>query len=111
MVWIFYYDLSNLENNIAEMVPKFLNVYHVCLKRFLGIPFFRCDCLFYEVTSDFSSCTNPQPRVIGSLAIHFHVEVDVVLIEFHYKVSPIGIFKLWILRIFFSRVDTKQGMK
>ena len=48
MVWIFYYDLSNLENNIAEMVPKFLNVYHVCLKRFLGIPFFRCDCLFYE---------------------------------------------------------------
>jgi len=48
MVWIFYYDLSNLENNIAEMVPKFFNVYHVCLKRFLGIPFFRYDCLFYE---------------------------------------------------------------
>jgi hypothetical protein len=48
MVWNFYYDSSKSNNNIAEMVPKFLNVFHVCLTRFLGVPFFRCDCLFYE---------------------------------------------------------------
>jgi hypothetical protein len=48
MVWNFYYDSSKLENTVAEIVPKFHNVYHVCLKRFLGIPFLRCDCLFYE---------------------------------------------------------------
>jgi hypothetical protein len=48
MVWNFYYDSSKIENDIEGMVPKFLNVFHVCLKRFLGIPFFRCDCLFYK---------------------------------------------------------------
>ena len=48
MVWNFYYDWSNIKDNIADMVPKFLNVFHVCLKRLLGIPFFRCDCLFYD---------------------------------------------------------------
>jgi len=48
MVWNFYYDLSKLKNTVAEMVPKFHNVYHVCLKRFLEILFLRCDCLFYE---------------------------------------------------------------
>ena len=48
MVWNFYYDLSTLKNTVAEMVPKFHNVYHVCLKRFLEILFLRCDCLFYE---------------------------------------------------------------
>ena len=48
MVWNFYYDRSNIKDNIADMVPKFLNVFHVCLKRLLGIPFFRCDCLFYD---------------------------------------------------------------
>jgi len=48
MVWNFHYDLSKINNNIEGMVPKFLNVFHVRMKRFLGIPFFRCDCLFYE---------------------------------------------------------------
>ena len=48
MVWNFHYDLSKINNNIEGMVPKFLNVFHVRLKRFLGIPFLRCDCLFYE---------------------------------------------------------------
>jgi len=48
MVWNFYYDPSKIKDNIADMVPKFLNVFHVCLKRLLGIPFFRCDCLLYD---------------------------------------------------------------
>ena len=48
MVWNFNYDSSKINNDIEGMVPKFLNVFHVRLKRFLGIPFFRCDCLFYE---------------------------------------------------------------
>jgi hypothetical protein len=48
MVWNFYYDPSKIKDNIADMVPKFLNVFHVCLKRLLGIPFLRCDCLFYD---------------------------------------------------------------
>jgi hypothetical protein len=39
---------SKIKNDIEGMVPKFLNVFHVRLKRFLGIPFLRCDCLFYE---------------------------------------------------------------
>ena len=48
MVWNFHYDLSKINNNIEGMVPKFLNVFHVRMKRFLGIPFLRCDCLFYK---------------------------------------------------------------
>ena len=48
MVWNFYFDPSNIKDNIADMVPKFLNVFHVCLKRSLSIPFFRCDCLFND---------------------------------------------------------------
>jgi hypothetical protein len=48
MVWNFYYDPSSIQDNIADMVPRFLNVFHVCLKRLLGIPFLRCDCLFYD---------------------------------------------------------------
>jgi len=48
MVWNVYYDPSSIQYNIADMVPKFLNVFHVCLKRLLGIPFLRCDCLFYD---------------------------------------------------------------
>jgi len=49
MVWNFYNDPSNIKDNIADMVSKFLNVFHVRLKRSLGIPFFRCDCLFYDM--------------------------------------------------------------
>ena len=48
MVWNFHYDPSSIQDNIDDMVPKFLNVFHVCLKRLLGIPFLRCDCLFYD---------------------------------------------------------------
>ena len=48
MVWNFFYDKSKIIDNIAGMVPKFLNVYHVRLKKTLNITFFRCDCLFYD---------------------------------------------------------------
>jgi hypothetical protein len=48
MVWNLYYYPSSIQDNIDDMVPKFLNVFHVCLKRLLGIPFLRCDCLFYD---------------------------------------------------------------
>ena len=46
MVWNFYYDPSKINDNIADMIPKYLNVFHVRLKRSLGIPFFRCECCF-----------------------------------------------------------------
>ena len=48
MVWNFYYDKSKIIDNIAGMVPKFLYVFHVRLKKMLNIPFFWCDCLFYD---------------------------------------------------------------
>ncbi len=48
MVLNFYHDKSKIIDNIAGMVPKFLNVYHVRLKNILNIPFLRCDCLFYN---------------------------------------------------------------
>jgi len=48
MVWNFYYDKSKLTDHIAGMVPKFLNVYHVWLKKTLNIQSFHCDCLFYD---------------------------------------------------------------
>jgi hypothetical protein len=48
MVWKIYYDKSKTTDNIAGMAPTFLNVFHVRLKRILNIPFFRCDCLFYD---------------------------------------------------------------
>jgi hypothetical protein len=32
MVWNFYYDKSKIIDNIAGMVPKFLNIFHVRLK-------------------------------------------------------------------------------
>ena len=48
MVWNFYNDTCKINENIAEMVPKFLNVFHVRLKRFLGVPYLRCDCRFYD---------------------------------------------------------------
>jgi hypothetical protein len=35
MVWNFYQRESTIDDRIEEMVPKFLNVYHICLKRFL----------------------------------------------------------------------------
>jgi hypothetical protein len=48
MVWNFYYDSSKIDDDISGMAPKFLNVFHVRLKRFLSTPFLRCDCLFFE---------------------------------------------------------------
>jgi regulator of replication initiation timing len=48
MVWNFYYDATTLGNDISGMAPKFLNVFHVCVKSFLSTPFLRCDCLFFE---------------------------------------------------------------
>ena len=48
MVWNFYYDASKLNDDISGMAPKFLNVFHVRLKRFLSTPFLRCGCLFFE---------------------------------------------------------------
>ncbi len=47
-VWNFYQNKSTMDENIEGMVPKFLNVYHVCLKQFLQVPFLRCDCLHYD---------------------------------------------------------------
>jgi hypothetical protein len=40
MVWNFYYDKSKIVDNIARMVPKFLNVYHVRLKKRSILHFF-----------------------------------------------------------------------
>ena len=48
MVWNFYYDSTTLDDDISGMAPKFLNVFHVRVKRFLSTPFLRCDCLFFE---------------------------------------------------------------
>ena len=49
MIWNFYYNKSKTTDDIAgRMVPKFLNVFHIRLERFLNIPFFGCDCLFYD---------------------------------------------------------------
>ena len=48
MVWNFYYDATTLDNDISGMAPKFLNLFHVRVKRFLSTPFLRCDCLFFE---------------------------------------------------------------
>ena len=48
MVWNFYYDSSKIDYDISGMAPKFLNVFHVRVKRFLSTPFLRCDCLFFE---------------------------------------------------------------
>jgi len=48
MVWNFYYDSSKIDDDISGMVPKFLNVFHVRVKRFLSTPFLRCGCLFFK---------------------------------------------------------------
>jgi hypothetical protein len=48
MTWNFYNNPSEIWGDIEEMVPKFLNVYHVCLKRLRGVPFLKCNCQFYE---------------------------------------------------------------
>jgi hypothetical protein len=48
MVWNFHQHESTIDDNIEGMVPKFLNVYHVFLKRFLQVPFLRCECLLYD---------------------------------------------------------------
>jgi len=48
MTWNFYINRSKIRDDIEEMVPKFLNVYHVCLKRLRGVPFLECSCQFYE---------------------------------------------------------------
>jgi hypothetical protein len=48
MVWIFYQNKSTMDENFVGRVPKFLNVYNLCLKQFLQVPFLRCDCLLYD---------------------------------------------------------------
>jgi hypothetical protein len=48
MVWNLYHNKSTMDENIECMVPKFLNVYNVCLKRFIQVQFLRCDCLLYD---------------------------------------------------------------
>jgi hypothetical protein len=48
MVWNFYDDSSKIDDDISGMVPNFLNVFHVRVKRFLSTPFLRCDCLFFQ---------------------------------------------------------------
>jgi hypothetical protein len=48
MVRNFYYDKSKIIDNIAGMVPKFLNVFHVRLKKIGQYSIFWCDCLFYD---------------------------------------------------------------
>jgi hypothetical protein len=40
MVWNFYQKKIPMDENIEGMVPKFLNVYNVCLKQFLDFFFF-----------------------------------------------------------------------
>ena len=51
MVWNFNrkksYDSKSSDHN-SLIVPKFKNVYHVRVKRFMNMPFLRCDCHFYE---------------------------------------------------------------
>jgi hypothetical protein len=51
MVWNFnrkkYHDSKSSDNNFLS-VPKFKNVYHVRVKRFMNMTFLRCDCCFYE---------------------------------------------------------------
>jgi hypothetical protein len=51
MVWNFNrkksYDSKSSDHN-SLIVPKFKNVYHVCVKRFMNMPFLQCDCHFYE---------------------------------------------------------------
>jgi hypothetical protein len=50
-VWNFnrkkYHDSKSSDNNFIS-VPKFKNVYHICVKRFMNMPFLQCDCCFYE---------------------------------------------------------------
>lgn len=41
------YDSKSSDHN-SLIVPKFKNVYHVRVKRFMNMPFLRCDCCFYE---------------------------------------------------------------
>jgi hypothetical protein len=51
MVWNFNhersYDSKSSDHN-SLIVPKFKNVYHVRVKRFMNMPFLQCDCGFYE---------------------------------------------------------------
>ncbi len=41
------YDSKSSDYN-SLIVPKFRNVYHARVKRFMNMPFLRCDCHFYE---------------------------------------------------------------
>jgi hypothetical protein len=46
--WNFHQKNSTGVENISSEVPKFLDVHHVCLKKFHETPFLRCDCFVYE---------------------------------------------------------------
>ena len=63
-----------------------------------------------HTSPNFTSFTQPQPRVIGGVSIRFNVEFYVTLINFLNKEMVIVVFELNKFRII-SRVETKQGMK